>query len=57
MTIPFKSERHAISLIGFRGHAGEKNYVIRNVVTGIYMSYMRTLAYLHDAVVMLPYTL
>ena len=36
---------------------GEKNYVIRNVFTLIYMSYMRTLAYFHDAVVMFPYTL
>ena len=36
---------------------GEKNYVIHNVYTGFYMSYMRTLAYFHDAVVMFPYTL
>ena len=32
---------------------GEKYYVIRNA----YTSYMRTLAYFHDAVVMFPYTL
>ena len=36
---------------------GEKNYVIRNVYTLIYMLYMRTLAYFHEAVVMFPYTL
>ena len=56
-TIPFKSERYAISLIGFRVHAGVRKIMSYVMFIQEFMSYMRTLAYFHDAVVMFPYTL